>query len=251
MTSRILPSMQWPGVRRISCSCWWAISCRPEWFWWFLHGGLNSTAIRKRWAASSSRPPGMAPCSSARWVRRLLWAHTPCSPRGWAGTMPPKALCSCACWSSEMLSCNSQGPNPLTLIAMGKQRLATASPAAEAVVNLGRKRASGKAQVAVGVALGTVIGAVICFVLHIVLTTVPRPGGWRTSGARNFSKRGFCVQCSVPRQSSSCCRAGAEMCCSRFRRFGLHRERLQALALPGRRRERPGREHEGAHSCIV
>jgi O-antigen/teichoic acid export membrane protein len=62
------------------------------------------------------------------------------------------------------------GPYSLTLIAMGKQRLATASPAAEAVVNLVASVLLAKRMGALGVALGTVIGAVVGFVLHILLS---------------------------------------------------------------------------------
>jgi O-antigen/teichoic acid export membrane protein len=62
------------------------------------------------------------------------------------------------------------GPYALTLIAMGKQRLATASPLAEAIINLIASVLLARRMGAVGVALGTVIGAVVGFVLHIVLS---------------------------------------------------------------------------------
>jgi O-antigen/teichoic acid export membrane protein len=62
------------------------------------------------------------------------------------------------------------GPYALTLIAMGKQRLATASPLAEAVVNVIASVLLARRMGAVGVALGTVIGAVVGFILHIVLS---------------------------------------------------------------------------------
>jgi O-antigen/teichoic acid export membrane protein len=62
------------------------------------------------------------------------------------------------------------GPYTLTLIAMGKQRLATASPMAEALVNLIASVVLAKRMGAVGVALGTVIGALVGFVLHILLS---------------------------------------------------------------------------------
>jgi O-antigen/teichoic acid export membrane protein len=61
-------------------------------------------------------------------------------------------------------------PYSLTLIAMGKQRLATASPIAEAIVNLTASMLLAKRMGAVGVAWGTVLGAAVGFALHIILS---------------------------------------------------------------------------------
>ena len=58
-------------------------------------------------------------------------------------------------------------PYSLAVVAMGRQRLATASPVAEAIVNLVASVLLARRMGAVGVALGTVIGATVGLLLHV------------------------------------------------------------------------------------
>ncbi len=62
------------------------------------------------------------------------------------------------------------GPYSLAVIAMGKQRLATLSPIAEALVNLVASILLARHMGAIGVALGTLLGAFVGLTLHLVVS---------------------------------------------------------------------------------
>lgn len=61
-------------------------------------------------------------------------------------------------------------PYSLTIVAVGKQRLATASPIAEAIVNLAASIFLARHYGAAGVAMGTVVGALAGVIVHLVVS---------------------------------------------------------------------------------